>query len=37
MRVAGDTFGRLTPSMVPKILKSYAESYGIEEEEVEVA
>ncbi len=38
MRVGDDTFGRLTPSMVPKILKSYAESYGVEEEEeVEVA
>jgi NADH-quinone oxidoreductase subunit E len=37
MRVGDDTFGRLSPSMVPKILKSYAESYGIEEEEVEVA
>ncbi len=26
MRVGGDTFGRLTPDHVPKILKSYAES-----------
>ncbi|RJR32528.1 MAG: FAD-dependent oxidoreductase [Deltaproteobacteria bacterium] len=37
MRVGDDTFGRLSPSMIPKILKSYAESYGIVEEEVEVA
>ena len=34
MRVDDDTFGRLSPSAVPKILKSYAESYGREEEEV---
>ena len=33
MRVGEDTFGRLTPGMVPKILKSYAESYGQEEAE----
>jgi NADH:ubiquinone oxidoreductase subunit E len=28
MRVGEDTFGRLTPSMIPKILKTYADSYG---------
>jgi len=33
MRVGDDTFGRLTPNMIPRILKSYVESYGIEEEE----
>jgi NADH:ubiquinone oxidoreductase subunit E len=33
MRVGDDTFGRLTPSMIPKILRSYAKSYGKEEEE----
>ncbi len=37
MRVGEDTFGRLTPGMVPKILKSYAESYGQEEAEEEAA
>ena len=37
MRVGEDTFGRLTPSMVPKILKSYVESYGKVEEEEEAA
>jgi len=26
MRVGDDTYGRLTPGMIPKILKSYAES-----------
>jgi NADH-quinone oxidoreductase subunit E len=34
MRVGDDTFGRLTPSAVPKILKSYVEFYEREEEEV---
>ncbi|MFA4902832.1 MAG: NAD(P)H-dependent oxidoreductase subunit E [Desulfobaccales bacterium] len=34
MRVGDDTFGRLSPSAVPKILKSYAESYGREEEQL---
>jgi NADH:ubiquinone oxidoreductase subunit E/NAD-dependent dihydropyrimidine dehydrogenase PreA subunit len=33
MRIGEDTFGRMTPSMIPKILKSYAGSYGKEEEE----
>ncbi|MBA4394012.1 MAG: NAD(P)H-dependent oxidoreductase subunit E [Desulfobacca sp.] len=33
MRIGDDTFGRLTPSMIPKILKSYAGSDGKEEEE----
>ena len=28
MRVGDDIFGRLTPSAIPRILKSYAESYG---------
>jgi len=37
MRVGEDTFGRLTPGMVPKILKSYAESYGEEEAEEDAA
>jgi NADH:ubiquinone oxidoreductase subunit E len=37
MRVGGDTFGRLTPSAIPKILKSYAESYGKAEPEEEAA
>ncbi|MBM4286364.1 MAG: NAD(P)H-dependent oxidoreductase subunit E [Deltaproteobacteria bacterium] len=32
MRVGEDTFGRLTPGMIPRILKSYAESYGVEED-----
>ena len=32
MRVGEDTFGRLTPSMLPRILKSYSEAYGVEEE-----
>jgi NADH:ubiquinone oxidoreductase subunit E len=34
MRIGDDTFGRLTPSMLPKILKAYSETYGVEEEEV---
>jgi NADH:ubiquinone oxidoreductase subunit E/NAD-dependent dihydropyrimidine dehydrogenase PreA subunit len=33
MRINDATFGRLTPSAIPRILKSYAESYGKEEEE----
>ena len=37
MRVGEDTFGRLTPGAIPKILKSYAESYGQEEAEEEAA
>jgi NADH-quinone oxidoreductase subunit E len=37
MRVGGDTFGRLTPAMIPKIIKSYAESYGREDAEEEAA
>jgi NADH:ubiquinone oxidoreductase subunit E len=37
MRVGDDTFGRLTPDHVPKILKSYAESYAVVEEELEEA
>jgi NADH:ubiquinone oxidoreductase subunit E/NAD-dependent dihydropyrimidine dehydrogenase PreA subunit len=37
MRIGDDTFGRLTPGMIPRILKSYAESYGREEEEEEAA
>jgi len=37
MRVGEDTFGRLTPGMIPKILKSYVESYGREEAEEEAA
>jgi NADH-quinone oxidoreductase subunit E len=37
MRVGEDTFGRLTPGMIPKILKSYAESYGREDAEEEAA
>jgi NADH-quinone oxidoreductase subunit E len=37
MRVGEDTFGRLTPGMVPKILKSYAEPYGEEEAEEDAA
>lgn len=37
MRVGEDTFGRLTPRMIPKILKSYAESYGQEDAEGEAA
>jgi NADH-quinone oxidoreductase subunit E len=37
MRVGGDTFGRLTPRMIPKILKSYAESDRQEDVEGEAA
>jgi len=37
MRVGEDTFGRLTPAMIPRILKSYAESYGRDEAEEEAA
>jgi NADH:ubiquinone oxidoreductase subunit E len=37
MRVGEDTFGRLTPGMIPKILKSYVESSGREEAEEEAA
>jgi NADH-quinone oxidoreductase subunit E len=37
LRVGDDTFGRVTPAMIPKILKSYAESYGQEDEEEEAA
>jgi len=37
MRVGEDTFGRLTPGMIPKILKSYAESYGRTDAEGEAA
>jgi NADH:ubiquinone oxidoreductase subunit E len=37
MRVGDDTFGRLTPGMIPRILKSYAESYGSSEAEEEAA
>ena len=37
MRVGEDTFGRLTPRMIPKIIKSYAESYGQEDVEGEAA
>jgi NADH-quinone oxidoreductase subunit E len=37
MRVGEDTFGCLTPRMIPKILKSYAESYGQEDAEGEAA
>ena len=37
MRVGDDTFGRVTPAMIPKILKSYAESYGSSDAEEEAA
>jgi NADH-quinone oxidoreductase subunit E len=37
MRVGDDTFGRLTPAMIPKILKTYAESYGSSDTEEEAA
>lgn len=33
MRIGESTFGRLTPSAIPKILRSYAESYGQSGEE----
>jgi len=33
MRVGEEIFGRLTPSVIPRILKSYAESFGSADEE----